>query len=230
MASPDCYAVLDVCFARFSQLSIAGAPQTGAGNGYVSDNAQKVTVGLTVKKGAEFTVTNGCGAIKADIIQPDTITGATVTIDLGLMEHDLLGLLCGGTVFDTLDHAHSIGWQVPKIADTAPFPVSMEFWSKAIDGSAPAVTAASTPNAAYEVTVLPYVICTFMPFTLANGMTVYQVTGVGSENSALTANGAWNDWPAGVAGHGGITSVTGFYQTATLPSVSCGLQAVPTGS
>lgn len=223
MVSPDCFAVLDVCFARFSQLTVAGAPKSG-NFGYTSDSAQKVTVGLTVKAGTVFTATNGCGAIKANVEEPDTITGATVAIDLTLMEHELLHLLCGGDKFTAA--GHTIGWQVPHIADAVSLPICAEFWSKAIDGSAPAVTANTTPNAAYEVTVLPLVIFTFQPYTLANGFTTYAVSGKASENTAITANGPWNDWPTGVS----VTSVVGMFETATLPTAACALEAVPAGS
>lgn len=227
MVSPDCTAVFDVCFARISQLTAAGAPKPGS-FGYVTDKQQKVTVGLTIESGTKFTQKNGCGALVAAIQEADVISGATISMDLANWERDLLHLMCGGTVFTTAGHTG--GWQVPKISDAAPAPVCVELWSQAIDGSAQAVTAISTPNPAYHVFVLPFVTCTFQPFTLANGFTTFTVNGVGAENTAETANGPFNDWPSWVAGKGGITAVIGEFETATLPTAACGLAAVPSGS
>lgn len=227
MPSSDCTTVLDVCFARFSQLTAAGAPITGL-HGYVSDQAQKVTVGITVNAGTKFTQKNGCGALVGAIQEADVISGATFSMDLATWERDLLALTCGGTRF--INGAHTAGWQVPRIADAAPLPVCVELWAKAIDGSAQAVTATTTPNPAYHVFVMPYVLCTFQPFTLANGFTTFTVNGVGSENNSETANGPFNDWPSWVAGHNGITAVIGEFETAVIPTAACGLTSVPTGS
>lgn len=228
MASPDCTAVFDVCFMRVSQLTAAGAPQSGATFGYVTDKQQKATVGLTIDSGTKFTQKNGCGAIVAAIQEPDKLTGATVSIDLANWERDLLHLMCGGTTFTS--GGHTMGWQVPKIADASPNPCCIELWSKALDGSAQAVTATTSPNAAFHVFVLPFVTCTFQPFTLANGMTTFTVSGVGAENTAATANGPFNDWPPSVAGKGGFTAVIGEYETGTVPTALCGVTAVPSGS
>lgn len=227
MVSSECTAVFDVCFARIAQLTAAGAPR--AGNfGYITDQQQKVTIGLTIESGTKFTQKNGCGALSAAITEADKISGATISMDVAKWERQLLNLMCGGTLFSS--GANPGGWQVPKIADATPNPVCIELWSKAIDGSAAAVTAISTPNAAYHVFVLPFVTCTFQPFTLANGFTTFTINGVGAENTAETADGPWNDWPSWVAGKGGITSVIGEFETATLPTAACGLASVPASS
>ncbi len=228
MVSPDCTAVFDVCFMRVSQLTAAGAPQPGAGFGYVTDTQQKATIGLTIKAGTQFDQINGCGAVLASIKEADKITGATISVDIAKWERDLLHLMTGGTTFAT--GGHTGGWQVAKIADGTPNPVCIELWSKAIDGSAAAVTAISTPNAAYHVFVLPFVTCTFQPFTLQNGFSGFTISGVGAENTAATANGPFNDWPSWVAGKGGITAVIGEFETGTVPTAACGVTSVPSGS
>lgn len=228
MVASACTAVLDVCFLRVAQLTTGGVPQTGAGFGYTTDTPQKVVVGLDIEAGQEFKLVDGCGDLASRIKEPDKIKGANFQLTLSLLERDLLHLMCGGTLFAS--GATTGGYQVPLIADAAPNPVYVEMWAKAISGNSQAVTAITTPNAAYHQFVMPYVICTQQPFTLQNGFTTFDVNGVGSENSNATANGPWNDLPSWVAGKGGITAVIGEFETGTIPTAACALQAVPAGS
>lgn len=226
MTSNTCLTVVDACIIRVAALTTAGAPSTGALQGYVSDAQIKVTIGLELEKGAEFIQKNGCGQIIARVKELDKIKGATLSLDLGKLDRELLYLMCGGRLMTTSGVV--TGYEPNGLTSADPAPFCFEVYSKAWDGSAHAVTAATSPNVAYDCFVLPFVRGVQQPFTLANGITVFTVNGDASENANLTANGPWNDWPAAVSP--GITKVYGEFLTATLPTAACGRVSVPTGS
>lgn len=228
MVSSDCTAVVDICAMRVSQLQNTGKPQ--AGNfGYFTTNVDTCKMGTTSNTIAEVIRRNGCGTITTHIAAQPSVSGSAFSIDLLAWERDLIALMCGGLAMVT--SGHTGGYRAPALLDGVPLPVCIEVWSKAWDGSVQAITSISTPNASYHHYVLPYVLCDLSTqFTLTTGDTVFTVTGNGSENPNITADGPWNDWPTWVAGHGGFTTALGEYDDHTIPTGLCGLQAVPTTS
>lgn len=228
MVSSDCLASVDICMMRVAGLTATGAPQAGA-HGYRTDSVEQAKIGTTDDTINEVLRRNGCGQIVTRVAQQVSVKGSSVSIDLTKWERDLIQLMVGGLAMTT--SGHTGGWRAPALSDGPPNPVCIELWSKAWDGSNQAVTAISTPNGSYHVWVLPFVQCSLSTqFTLANGDTIFTITGEGSENPNITADGPWNDWPAWVAGHGGFTTAFGEYDDGSLPVSACGLQTVPATS
>lgn len=199
MVSPSgSLASVDICRMRVAQLTAAGVPVPGTASGWVTDVVETARIGTTNDTINESIRRNGCGTIMTRIPQIVTVKGSSFSVDLTKWERHLIKLMCGGTVF-TISGVPG-GYMSPAFDDGQPAPVCIELWSKGWDASAQAVTAVSTPNVSYHCWVLPMVQCSLSEFTLANGDTVFTVTGEGSENPNITADGPWNDWPAGVAG------------------------------
>lgn len=228
MVSSDCLASVDLCFLRVAQLTAVGVPKPGS-FGYKTDSPETAKIGTTDDTINEVLRRNGCGKIITVVPQQVSVKGSAISFDLTKWERDLIALLCGGLAMTT--GGHTAGYRAPALADGVPLPCCIEFWSKAWDGSTQAVTAQSTPNGSYHHFVMPFVQCSLSSqFTLANGDTIFTVTGTGSENPNITADGPWNDWPAYIAGHGGFTTAFGEYDDGTLPTSACGLQVVPATS
>lgn len=228
MVASDCLASVDICMMRVAQLTAVGVPRAGA-HGYKTDALETAKIGTTDDTVNEVLRRNGCGTIVTVVPQQVSVKGSALSIDLTKWERDLIALLCGGLPMVT--GGHTAGYRSPFLSDGPPLPCCIEFWGKAWDGSTQAVTAQSTPNGSYHHYVLPFVQCSISSqFTLANGDTIFTVTGTGSENPNITADGPWNDWPSWVAGHGGFTSAFGEYDDGTLPVSACGLATVPTTS
>jgi hypothetical protein len=227
MVSPDCLAAVDVCFLRVAQLTPAGVPKPG-NFGYLSDSLIQAKIGTTNDTVNEIIRRNGCGQIITHVPQQVSIKGSTISFDLSRWDRDLLWLLTGGTRL--IDSGHTSGLRAPYLSDGQVLPVCIEVWSRAWDGTQQATTNTSTPNVSWHHYVQPFVRCSISEFTLANGDTVFTVTGEGSENAQITADGPWNDWPAWVAGDGGFTSSFGEYDDDSIPTAACGLQSVPATS
>lgn len=228
MVSTDDLASVDVCMLRVAGLTSTGAPKTGL-HGIRTDAFETVKMGTTDDTVNEVLRRNGCGRIVTHIPAQVSVSGSSFSIDLTNWDRDLIQLLCGGVVLQ--DAGHSAGYKAQKLADGVSDPCAIEVWSKAWDGSNWAVTAQSTPNGSYHHYVLPFVRCSISSeFTLANGDTIFTITGVGSENPNITINGPWNDWPAWVAAQNGFDSAFGEYDDGTIPVAAHGLVTVPTGS
>lgn len=227
--SSTCIQSLDLCAIRVSLLTAAGAPSPGATNGYVSDAAQQLTIGVELSTGAEFEQKNGCGDIKAAFKEPDKIKRATLGLDLTDLDAYLLRLLTGVSVFSAAGNA--IGWQFPAVGST-PDSVCVEAWCKAWQGDEQYVAPFTTPDAAYIHWVFPRTTWTHGSMTQNHGINIVPVTATGAENSQITANGPFNDWPVEVAAAGGVTRIGGwFYDTALPANVdACDYIDVPSGS
>lgn len=227
--SQACFTSVDVCAIRVSKLTSAGHAVQGASNGYVSDSQIKVDMALDIEAGAEFIQKNGCGQIITIVKEADRIKRATLKCTLGRLDFELMYLMCGGLLNSDVS-GHGIGYQPPQVSGAAPDPICFEAWAKAYDASAPSTPAFTSPNVAYLHFVLPYVVCTQQPFTLANGQTIFEVDGTANENNNISADGPFNDWPSRIALAGGVTRVYGVFLDAVLPAASCGFVSVPTAS
>jgi hypothetical protein len=62
--------------------------------------------------------------------------------------------------------------------------------------------------------------------TLEDAFASIVVNGYSSENSNITANGPFNDWPTDIAAAGGVTSSMGFFLDTAIPTASCEAIAV----
>lgn len=227
--SNACFTVVDLCAIRVSRLSAAGQAVASATGGYVSDNQVKAIIGLEIEKGAEFTQKNGCGQIITNVKEPDLIKRSTLELDLAKLDFELQWLMLGGTLFSDAS-SHGIGYQSPKLSDGAPPNICFEAWAKAFDADTQSVPAFTSPLPAYLHFVLPKVQCVQKSITLENGISVPGLTGDGTSNTHISADGPFNDWPSRIAMAGGITSCYGVFEDATFPTAACGFISVPTAS
>lgn len=223
---------------RFSRIRVAKldpttfAPLVGTTNGYVSNSQIQVQVGTNVTTGDSFEQKNGEGSVCSAFTGADQLKNITLTLDLCSADPILRSFLTGGVLMT--DPAHSflpVGYQAPSVTATVTAPVCLEGWAHAYDGSAPAVATSTGASAPYWHFVFPN--CTFVEdtFTLSNGIATFPVKGVSVENTAITANGPFNDWPLWAAQNGGITRSFGYFiDGTTLPAVTDARIPVPSGS
>lgn len=226
---PHCYSSIEICRLRVAKLTTAGAPDDGASNGYVTDRLIQGDLGLEIEEGLDVSLSNGCGDVCASIKRGDKIKRANLSLELCVLDAELLSLLVGGTLFT--DTGDTIGMQFTDIDDATPAPVCVELWTTAWDSDQQATPAALSnaaswfhwvlPKAQFQVTSLPMRGDEFMRVS---------VEGFSSGNSNITINGPFNDWPAEIANAGGITKPLGFFLDSALPDAECGFIEVPSGS
>src|SRR5690348_7071096 len=96
-----CISQLDICATRVASLTSAGAPLTGAGNGYVSVAQQKLEVTVEVEEGEESTEKNGCGALMATFSEPDKIKGISFAVDYTHLDAALTEIKTGAESFSS---------------------------------------------------------------------------------------------------------------------------------
>ena len=219
MADPTCYASLEACAIRVAKLTATGAPSAGATMGLVSDALISLGVSVELKKGADLEQKNGCGAICAAFKEPDTVKRLNLALELCQFDIRLIEFLTGGDLFSS--GGYPVGWQFPSVTAAAPNGVSLEVWTKAWDGSEQATPTYTTPSAAYFHWVFPKTKWVLGNTKMDEGFMVVPVDGTSEENSLITANGPFNDWPAAIAAQGGITRVGGVFFDAVLPTSTC---------
>ena len=217
MAS-TCYASIELAALRIATLTTAGAPSTGASKGYVTDAAIQLGVSIELETGSDFTQKNGLGAICATLKQPDTVKRVSLALDLCQLDSQLLSLLTGGATISS--GGNVIGMQLPAVGATPPN-ICVEAWTKAWSGAEQAVAPFTSPGVTYFHFVFPLVTWVQGQFTMEEGFMVIPVAGTGSENSKITANGPFDDWPSAVGNAGGITRMGGWFLEDDLPTVTC---------
>lgn len=220
MPNQHCYASLQLCAIRIALLDpTTGAPDNGADNGYVTTAAQKLDVSVEIEEGVELTSKNGCDALCASFKAADKIKRLTFAMDLCQLDWAQIALMTGSDSFTS--GGNIVGGQLPSITGALDRRVSVEAWTKAWDGGEQAVPSYTSPNGAYFHWVFPKT--SWLPGTLsmANELMVVPLTGIGEENSRITSNGPFDDWPAAVGNAGGITHVGGWYFDDELPTDAC---------
>jgi len=207
---------------RVAKLTSGGAPLAGPTNGYVSDAQVTVDVTLNLEAGDEIIQKNGGGRLCATFKDVDRIKNATIKMELCQLDAELLSLLTGGTVIGT----PPIGFQPPGAQDSLENPVCLEVWTRAWDGSSQAVLPDGVTGAFWHF-VFPS--CKFTPdhFVLNDQTLIVPVTGTAQDNTAITPDGPFNDWPTDVADVGGITKVYGVFLNNPPPDANCGGIPVP---
>ena len=230
MAQENAYGSIFVDRIRVAKLTTAGAPSAGASNGYASDAQIQLNWSTVIEAGDEGVQKNGAGTICSTFKNPDSVKRVDLSMDLCKLDSQLLALLTQGDTFeDAADSFKVIGGQLPLSTTELNIPLCLEVWTRAWDGSQQAVPTFTTPDGAYWHWVFP--LCHFVPgaTTLDGAIHVFPVTGTSEENVNITANGPFNDWPAEVAGEGGVTASAGWFLDSVLPTAA-GIIAVPSGS
>lgn len=131
---------------RVAKLDVDGKPTVGTTNAYTSDALVKVELGLEYEDAKQVTQLNGSGVACVNYQAPYTLKrGSIKGLQICTPDPNLLAFLIGGDVInDSGTPANQIGYRAPQTGvEETPNGVSLEFWTKAVIGSALA-------------TVLPY--------------------------------------------------------------------------
>jgi hypothetical protein len=216
--SSTCVTSIDICAIRVARVTEAGAPMTGAKNGYVSEAPFTLGVTVETEAGENLTQKNGCGRLIASLAEPDQISGLTLALEVCQLDAYLAEIMADCELFE--DGGDAIGFQLPEIG-AVPDPICFEAWSKAWEDDHQYVSDFTTPDATYIHWVFPYNRWVPGDFTLEHQLLVLPLNGKGQSNPSITANGPFNDWPVEVAGKGGVTRMGGWFFDNTLPVGDC---------
>ena len=189
MANPTGGSV-QLCALRVAKLTLAGAPDYGAANLYITDRQIRLSAEPEVSDGEDIELKNGCGALIVDYRSPDAYRRMNVELELAIPDPELTYLLTQNGKVLTLT-GDTVGYDYPELF--VPFPeigVSVEAWSKNIvdgvlDGDFP-----------YIRWVLPRVKnWRHGTRELDDGASVTTLTGHGYGNASW-GNGPLDDWDA----------------------------------
>lgn len=131
---------------RVTKLNAAGLPLVGTNNSYMSDSLIKTDLGLEFEDAKQVTQLNGTGVACVNYQAPYTLKrGLLKGLQICIPDPNLKQFLIGGeTISDSATPPKQIGYRAPQVGvEEVPNGVSLEFWSRAVIGSAMA-------------TVLPY--------------------------------------------------------------------------
>lgn len=136
----DCAGSIYAVRLRVARLDESGVPDPGAGNLYVTDTLIRLAVEFTYSEAETIEQKNGAGQVCISDEGDDALTGANVTMELCTPDPELVEMCSGGVVLED-DDDNPIGWAAPQIGEAAGgFGVSIEAWSKAQVGGAPAAS------------------------------------------------------------------------------------------
>ena len=179
---------VQLCALRVAKLTLAGAPDYGEDNLYVTDAMMSLSADPEVSDGEDIELKNGCGKLVVDYRSPDAYRRLNVTLGLAVPDPALMFLLVQNGKVLTRD-GDTVGYDYPELFQ--PFPevgVSLEAWSKNIvDG----VLDGDNP---YIRWVLPRVKNWRLgERELEDGASETTLEGHGFGN-AMWANGPLDDW------------------------------------
>jgi hypothetical protein len=226
MPAPSCYSSIRCERIRVTQLDAGGNPVVGAASGYVSDAQVSLDVGLEIEEGEEITQKNGGSRICATSKVANQLKSATLSLELCQLDIELFAMMTGGTLIECA--TEPLGYKPKALTASTETPVALEVWSRAWDGGGQAnLTGGQGTGVAFWHWVFPNVKWTPAQFTLDEQVHVFPLDGIGLENSVLTADGPFNDWPTCVEDAGGINTVYGVWLDTAPPDAQCGVIAVP---
>lgn len=204
---------------RVAKLDATGATPAGATSMYVTDAIVRFTWQPDIEGGLDLTQRKGNGDLCVMTRTADVAKRYTCTLEICAPDPELEQLLTGGVVLT--ETGATVGYGAPLLGqDPVPNGVSLEIWSKAIEGD---VTPATNPLfwwAFPKVKLEKKGTRELSPTILANVFEGYMY-----ENPSW-GNGPNNDWT--------INSDRVYqYQrcaTGAMPPSAVGLQAIPTQS
>jgi hypothetical protein len=128
---------------RVSKLDADGKPTVGTTNAYLSDALVKVELGLEYEDAKQVTQLNGSGVACVNYQAPYTLKrGSIKGLQICTPDPSLLQFLIGGDVITdaATPTPNVIGYRAPQTGvEETPNGVSLEFWTRAVIGSALAV-------------------------------------------------------------------------------------------
>lgn len=226
MSGPTCFGSLQVCAVRAALLGTNGRPVPGASNGYVSEALITASVGIDQTDANDKTKVNGCGRTCQTFTSKPTFKSASLGLALCELDIQIGQLLTGGNLFAESESGDFFAWEFPGTDDEPP-DLSLEFWTKAWDGSSQATPDSTGGEAAYWHWCFNKTSWTLDDMTAEDDFLEFALTGVGTENPNMPAHGPFDDWPADLAANGGFTTAGGIFLDATLPTATCGFIEVP---
>lgn len=197
---------IQACRTRVARLSDAGSPATGPSNLYVTDALIKIDYKIQVEAGANIVQVNGCGDTCLTFRDRDKITGVDVSMDLCLLDAELMELLTGSPLITVGGAAR--GNSLPASGTALENDVSVEVWSRAWAGDQQAT---SGGNLIWMHWVWPSSTWRYGDGSLANAPFVTPVVGK-SRSNALFMDGPGNDVPTGQ-----VVGAMGWFETTTQP-------------
>jgi hypothetical protein len=224
MPLEHCFSSLKLEMIRTAELTAAGAPDAPSGMGYTSDAMVGLDFGFDFEAGDDLTVKNGAGDVCATFRDVDQIKNATLGLTLCRFDLELYGMMIGGDLIS--DGGEVVGFEPPSVDASTQQQLSFEAWTQARDGGSAAVPTVTTPNAALHHFVWPLTKWSPDNMTLDNDFHEIALQGVGEENSQITIDGPFNDWPSYIVTHGGITRVFGVFYDEPVPTAACGAAAL----
>lgn len=209
--SEVCLPQLQACRLRVTLLDSNGVPHVGADSMVVSKSFTEIATTAVYTDGDETEDKNACGEVEVNFRAADTFKRLDMSITLLVPDPYLVHLLTGGSV---LTDGDAIGFAYPEIGPATDQIVSVEAWVKRINNG--------KIDADY-----PYAWWAFPQMqnlrigdkTLANGTQLTVISGQCVENENWF-DGPENDWPVA------SDRVAQWIPTTSLPTVSCGYQAL----
>lgn len=202
---------------RVVRLGATGDAVTGATAGYVTGSMVELADSPEIQRGTEIVVKNGVDENCVDYRTPDVIRRRNLTLTICGVEDELIELLTGAELIQNATPA-TIGHADPLLGEVgAPNGVSLEGWSKNLQGGAQSPT-------------LPWFRWLYA-YThgwvrgedrLLNGHKAWVFTGIAEENPDMRATGPFDDWD------GPVDRVRAVYRTADAPpAAAVGYVSVP---
>lgn len=192
-----CIAERSVCAIRAVRLGSDCAPLTGATDGAVSAALVTMNVTSDVQEGTKFEPTDGCGRLLYTAEDPDIIKRKNITLDLGMVDFEMIELLTDSTVILGATGGDYDG-QVIGIAEPGPsttqgYGIGLEVWTKTAFGTG--ACAADGSNPPYIRHVFPRVFLRPADRTFENAPANFSLAGTANANPQW-GEGPWGDWPA----------------------------------
>ncbi len=122
---------LHACRMRIANLDGAGVPNPGAENLYVTDALVQFTFSPVYEDGDEITVKNACGETCVDYRGPDNLRRGDFNLVICTHDPFLMAMLGNG---DVLTDGEAIGYAGPAIGPVTGNAISIELWTKRING------------------------------------------------------------------------------------------------
>lgn len=206
---------------------------TGAGNGWATTNLMNVDVNPVLDKAADETLKNGLNNICQQYEDCDRLKSFTITMEFCTLEPDALHLAVGGSIITGTGPGagKTLGLQYPLPTDSCGNGISVEFWQLAWDGDAQATSSLfAGTSLTYLHHVYPKVLFQIADIKGDTKFTTWKIVGQARINPKITANGPFDDWPAGVVNAGGVTGLGGWFYDTALPAGACAPIAIPSAA
>lgn len=204
---------------RIARLNADGSPMVGTKNAYVTDGMIKLSPSPQYADGASFTQENGAGANCIDFLDDPSFSRVDLTLEICSPDPEFTQLLLGGTLLvDATDTDPTLtqGYAVPAVGKISDRPISVEAWTKAIDGGS-----LNAPKPYWRF-VFPRTRSWHLgDRELSNTILATTFTGQAVENPNF-GNGPFDDWP-----YNDSDRAQSFGLDDTLPTATAGTIAVP---